>query len=198
MRFEHTQIQGVHIHLGDVAGSVQAGERLAQSLPATLPENKPGARGKLTHVLVLSDGLKVNGSDLVRGLMNYLQVGSRLPADWLAMVARFGETLVFCDDRPEKDTVGALGFYGDRLKIAFGSLGGGIRLVRNVSSHARKAMCSTNWTAFQPLGLYKKYLGEHANGLPAAGLLFPLSLRIKTGDTPVVRTILAVDEKSRV
>ena len=197
MRFEHTQIQGVHIHLGDVAGSVQAGERLAQSLPATLPENKPGARGKLTHVLVLSDGLKVNGSDLVRGLMNYLPSGVTVTGGLAGDGARFGETLVFCDDRPEKDTVGALGFYGDRLKIAFGSLGGWDPFGPERLITRSKGNVLYELDGVSALGLYKKYLGEHANGLPAAGLLFPLSLRIKTGDTPVVRTILAVDEKEQ-
>jgi hypothetical protein len=45
------------------------------------------------------------------------------------------------------------------------------------------------------LELYKRYLGEHAAGLPASGLLFPLSLRLP--DRPaVVRTILAVDERA--
>ncbi len=47
------------------------------------------------------------------------------------------------------------------------------------------------------LGLYKKYLGEHAKGLPATGLLFPLSLRTRTGEKGVVRTILSVDEKKQ-
>jgi hypothetical protein len=44
------------------------------------------------------------------------------------------------------------------------------------------------------LELYKTYLGEHAAGLPGSGLLFPLAVRLAEGDTPVVRTILAVDE----
>jgi hypothetical protein len=44
------------------------------------------------------------------------------------------------------------------------------------------------------LGLYKTYLGEHATGLPATGLLFPLSLRTADGTTGVVRTILSIDE----
>jgi hypothetical protein len=47
------------------------------------------------------------------------------------------------------------------------------------------------------LALYKQYLGEHAEGLPATGLLFPLSLRIGEGETPVVRTILGVDEDAQ-
>jgi hypothetical protein len=45
--------------------------------------------------------------------------------------------------------------------------------------------------------LYKQYLGEHADGLPATGLLFPLSVRTKPGETPLVRTILAVDEQQQ-
>ena len=44
------------------------------------------------------------------------------------------------------------------------------------------------------LALYKRYLGEHATGLPATGLLFPLSIRMKDGDREFVRTILAVNE----
>ena len=35
---------------------------------------------------------------------------------------------------------------------------------------------------------------KHASGLPATGLLFPLSLRTHEGDSGVVRTILSVDE----
>jgi hypothetical protein len=48
------------------------------------------------------------------------------------------------------------------------------------------------------LALYEKYLGEHAEGLPATGLLFPLSLRSPDDDrSPVVRTILAVDRDAQ-
>jgi hypothetical protein len=47
------------------------------------------------------------------------------------------------------------------------------------------------------LELHKKYLGEHAKGLPATGLLFPLSLRTRSGETGVVRTILSVNEENQ-
>src|SRR5208282_5180858 len=43
----------------------------------------------------------------------------------------------------------------------------------------------------------KQYLGEQAKGLPATGLLFPLSIRTETEKTGVVRTILSVDEKTQ-
>ena len=45
------------------------------------------------------------------------------------------------------------------------------------------------------LELYKHYLGEHATGLPSTGLLFPLSIRARDGETSLVRTILAVDDE---
>lgn len=47
------------------------------------------------------------------------------------------------------------------------------------------------------LELYKRYLGEHADGLPATGLLFPLSIRVPGGETAVVRTILGVSERDQ-
>jgi hypothetical protein len=48
------------------------------------------------------------------------------------------------------------------------------------------------------LDLYKKYLGPEAKNLPGSALLFPLSIRAKNdGQTELVRTILAVDEKKK-
>ena len=44
------------------------------------------------------------------------------------------------------------------------------------------------------LELYKIYLGKHAADLPASALLFPLSLRLKNSETPLVRTVLSVNE----
>jgi hypothetical protein len=44
------------------------------------------------------------------------------------------------------------------------------------------------------LELYKSFLGDNAEQLPASGLLFPLSLRTKEDEQPVVRTILSVNE----
>jgi hypothetical protein len=45
------------------------------------------------------------------------------------------------------------------------------------------------------LDLYKSYLGDHAKGLPATGLLFPLSVRKGESQRAVVRTILSVNEQ---
>jgi len=47
------------------------------------------------------------------------------------------------------------------------------------------------------LALYKEYLGEYAEGLPATGLLFPLAVRMPGAETSLVRTILSIDEQAR-
>ena len=108
--------------------------------------------------------------------------------------ARFGRTLVMAGDRIGERLVAAVGLYGDKLDIGFASLGGWDpfgpeRRVTRSEGHVLYELDGDS-----ALALYKRYLGEHAAGLPATGLLFPLALRSEHIQRPVVRTILAVDE----
>ena len=100
------------------------------------------------------------------------------------------------DDVPQSDTIAVLGLYGSHLRVGFGSLGGwdSFGPERLITRSDRNVLFELD--GHSALGLYKKYLGEHATGLPATGLLFPLSLRTKAGDTAVVRTILSVDRQA--
>jgi hypothetical protein len=193
--FEHTQLRTAQVNLGANPDSHHAGERLARALPHSVGAEGGAPEDKLAHVLVLSDGLSVNGSDLVRGLMKHLPEGVAVTGGLAGDSARFGKTLVFRNDAPETGAIAAVGLYGNRLQVGFGSLGGW-----DPFGPERLVTRSTANVLFEldgrpALSLYKKYLGEHANGLPATGLLFPLSVRAKPGETPVVRTILAVDEQ---
>ena len=124
IKFEHSRIKGISARLGDFEDAFQAGEFLAKTLPHSFPVSDSKTRENLVHVLVFSDGLKVNGSDLVRGLSKHLPAGITVTGGMAGDGARFQETLVFLDDVPQNDAIIALGLYGDRLKIGFGSLGG--------------------------------------------------------------------------
>jgi hypothetical protein len=197
IHFEHTQVRTAQVSLDANSGSQKAGALLAQALPHSVRAEGVGTEDKLAHVLVLSDGLSVNGSDLARGLMKHLPVGVAVTGGLAGDGARFGETLVFKGDIPEKGAIAAVGLYGNRLKVGFGSLGGW-----DPFGPERLVTRSTGNVLFEldgrpALGLYKQYLGEHAKGLPATGLLFPLSVRVKPGEIPLVRTILAVDEQQQ-
>lgn len=151
----------------------------------------------LSHVFVLSEGLDVNGSELVAGLLETLPPGVQVTGGLSADGSAFQETGVWIDGALHTRIVAGVGFYGDALRVGYGSMGGWdpfgpdrviTRSVGNVlyELDGRSA-----------LELYKTYLGDYAKDLPASGLLFPLLVR-KTGQDPgYVRTILSVDEKEQ-
>lgn len=183
LAFERTRLRGASIKLSDVSDSYRAGEQLANSLP----------RQSLSHVLVFSDGKNVNGSELVAGLTQNLPPGVTLTGGMAGDGDRFQETFVLWDGPPEPNMIAVLGLYGDRIKIGFGSLGGwdAFGPERVVTRSTANILYELDE---QPaLTLYKKYLGEYAKDLPASGLLFPLSLKTRTGES-IVRTILGVNE----
>jgi len=186
VQFEHTQIKLAQVRTADSADSAEAGARLAKALP----------HERLRHLFVISDGQKVNGSDLVRGLLSELPPGVQITGGLAGDGARFATTYILAGETPIAGSIGAIGFYGDRIHVGFGSLGGW-----DPFGPQRIITKSTGNVLHQldgkpALDLYKSYLGEHAAGLPATGLLFPLSIRRKGDQETLVRTILAVDEAS--
>lgn len=185
VKFSATTVQGVSVKISDFKDSVHAGKFLAESL------NQEG----LAHLFVLSDGLKVNGSDLVKGIAEHLPEGVIVTGGLAGDGALFQETLVSWDGPAESGIVAAIGLYGDKIKISCGSLGGWDSFGPERLITKSKANVLYELDDKPALALYKQYLGEHANGLPATGLLFPLSVRIDQNETAVVRTLLAINEK---
>ena len=186
VQFAHTSLQGAKIQLDRQAeeSSFQAGQRLAASLPFA----------GLTHVFLLSDGLAVNGSELVKGLADQLPASVTITGGLAGDGTNFAKTLVLWDGVAEMDAIAAVGFYGDHLRVGYGSLGGWSPFgpERRITKSQGNILYELDGES--ALGLYKKYLGEQAAGLPATGLLFPLGLHLDQGEELLVRTILAVNE----
>lgn len=187
IHFEHTRLQTAHAKVRDPTDSFHCGAELAQAIP----------HEGLRHVFVLSDGLNVNGSELVAGLTGQLPSDINITGGLSGDAGRFEETLVLWQDQAQSHIVTVIGLYGKVLKIGFGSLGGWDsfgpeRLITRASGNVLYEMDGKS-----ALELYKSYLGKHADGLPATGLLFPLSLRSADSETGLVRTILAVDEEEQ-
>jgi hypothetical protein len=184
IRFERTALRLARVRIGDVSSSFEAGERLAQALD---PDG-------LVHVFVLSDGLKVNGAELVSGLTLRLPTHVTVTGGLSGDGTRFQETLVLCDEAIEPDTVAALGMYGESLKVGCASLGGWDPFGPERRVTRSKANVLYELDGEPALKTYKRVLGSQARGLPASGLLFPLSLETEPGMPGVVRTILDVNE----
>lgn len=149
----------------------------------------------LVHVLVLSDGLEINGAALVAGLKETLPASVEVTGGLAGDDFRRQQTRVIADQEPRKGIVAALGLYGTKLKVGYGSLGGWDpfgpdRLVTRSEGNVLYELDG------QPaLSLYKRYLGEYASGLPSTGLLFPLALRgVEGKDTGVIRSIRSINE----
>jgi hypothetical protein len=185
VHLEHSVVKGAQTRLQDADESAAAGERLAAALP---PEG-------LVHVFVLAEGVDINGSALVEGLRRGLPAHVTATGGLAGDGDRFQETFAFWDEAPARGVVAALGLYGPRLRVGFGSLGGWDpfgpeRLVTRARGNVLYELDGRS-----ALDLYKVYLGEHAQDLPASALLFPLSVRGENTDPPVVRTVLAVDDE---
>jgi len=185
VRFEHTQLRVAQVSLSQAGGSALAGEKIGKELSTTK---------SLCHVFVLSDGLKANGTELLAGLTRALPAGVAVTGGLAGDGARFAETFVLCEGQPRSDTVAALGFYSDRLKVGCSSFGGwdAFGPERRITKSHKNVLFELDGQS--ALMLYKKYLGDQAKDLPGSGLLFPLSVRAKDATGGVVRTILSVNE----
>jgi hypothetical protein len=187
VQFDTTQIKRADIQVTDSETSTEAGQRLARKLQTE----------GLKHVFVISDGQHVNGSELVTGLTEVLPKTVRLTGGLAGDGARFEKTLIFADGQPTERAISAIGFYGDQLRVGYGSLGGWDPFGPTRQVTRSEANVLYELDGKPALELYKNYLGEHADGLPATGLLFPLDVRLPDGEDTVVRTILAVDEEQQ-
>ena len=185
IQFENTRLRSMLTAIDSVNNSFTAGVEVSKQL----------LHPDLKHVFVLSGGLNINGSELVKG------INSQLPDSVVVTggLASDGQTLnrpwIIRDGQIAEDWVSAVGFYGDNIQIGHGSRGGWdfFGLERIVTRSDANILYEINGKP--ALQLYKDYLGDYADGLPATGLLFPLSLRSDLDpDKRTVRTILSVNE----
>lgn len=188
VQFEKTTIQFAYEHIVDSDKSFEVGKTLMTSL---LKED-------LKHILIFSDGLTVNGTQLIAGCLFALPEGISLSGGLAAHADKFDQTVVITPDGiSQKNCVVAMGLYGNDLKVSCASIGGwdifGIeRLV--TKSHQNILYEIDNEPALQ---LYKSFLGENVKDLPGSALLFPLSIRTNNENETIVRTILAINEEDQ-
>lgn len=186
IQLEKTQILKVTQQINHMDDSFVVGEKIAIEL----------RDDNLKHVLILSDGLHVNGADLVAGLKSQLpdvSITGGLAADG----ANFNSTFVVNNNEIVDKTIIGLGFYGDSLNVGFSSKGGwdSFGIERLVTKSHKNILYELD--GMPALKIYKSFLGSQAANLPSAGLLFPLSMRNSENSTPVVRTILGINEENQ-
>lgn len=150
----------------------------------------------LKHLFVLSEGSFVNGSSLIDGMEQNGTANVSITGGMCGDDARFEKTVASYKENPKPGEVILIGFYGDALEISFASFGGWTPF-----GPERKITKSKDNILFEidgkpALDLYKHYLGDKADQLPQASLLFPLNVIPEGKNEAVVRTILNIDEEN--
>ncbi|HTP93509.1 MAG TPA: FIST N-terminal domain-containing protein, partial [Xanthobacteraceae bacterium] len=187
--FGATRLQLCRQDIDDPKKSRDYGEALGRALQAD----------DLAGVFVLSDGLNVNGSELVAGVSKVIGANVPLTGGLAGDGASFKETLVGADCAPRARTIAGLGLYGSAIRVGHGSAGGwdlfGPR--RQVTRSAGNVLFELDGEP--ALDLYERYLGpDESKGLPSSALLFPIQVYdLQKPDSAVVRTVLAIDREAR-
>lgn len=187
IQWEKTVQRVAQTKMNGMQSSFEAAAGLAKQLKAD----------SLRTVLVISDGLNVNGSELLKGFQSVLgeiPIVGGLAGDGGAFV----KTLQLFNDTISNNLVIAVGLYGPALIISSGALGGW-----KPYGPPRKVTKSEKNVVFEmdgkpALPLYRMYIGEaFSKGLPGTGLKFPLAV-IEEGkrDVEKIRTLLAIDSKN--
>lgn len=186
--FATTPLRVAEAEIDDPAHSGAAGAEIGQRLAA--PD--------LAGIFVLSDGLHVNGSALVEGIVG--QVGKSVPVSGglAGDGPDFARTLVGCNGLPKSNSIAAVGFYGPAIRFGHGSAGGWdvFGPKRRITRADGNVLLEVDGKP--ALDLYKLYLGpEESRNLPGSALLFPMRISDPRHPTQtVVRTVLAVDAET--
>ncbi|AUH72447.1 FIST signal transduction protein [Legionella sainthelensi] len=189
-KFTHTTLKLAKALVNQSNESKNTGMLIAEQLKDT----------HLRSIFVLSDGLNVNGSELVKGLntakeSNNLIITGGLAGDG----SNFKRTWTIFNNKILDHYVVAVGFYGSKIQIGHASKGGWdiFGPIRRITRSEANILYELDYRP--ALQLYKEYLGEKASELPSSGLLYPLAIHDPNthDDTQLVRTILAVNENEQ-
>jgi len=185
--WEKTVQRVTHTKMSGMQNSFETAAGLAKQLKAD----------SLKAVLVYSDGLNVNGSELLEGFKSVLgeiPIMGGMAGDGF----NFSKTVQIFNESIGDGLVIAVGLYGNHLIAATG-VGRGWKPYgppRKVTKSEKNIVLELDGKPALPL--YNLYIGAHsAKDLPGSGLKFPFAI-IEEGkrDIEKIRTLLAIDPKT--
>ena len=182
--WEKTVQRVTHVKMSSMQNSYETAVGLAKQLKSE----------SLKAILVYSDGLHVNGSELLEGFKSVLgevPVMGGMAGDGF----NFSKTVQIFNETISDGLVIAVGLYGNNI-IASTGVGRGWKPYgppRKVTKSEKNVVLELDGKPALPL--YKMYIGDHsAKSLPGSGLKFPFAI-IEEGkrDIEKIRTLLAID-----
>lgn len=150
LEFEQTNIIVASVNIKAYNDSSLAGDALAAKLPLN----------NLRFVLLFSDGILVNGGDLIASLSEALKNKIPVAGGMAGDDEKFIETVIGVNNDIMPGNIVAIGFYGDKLSLGFGNKGGWNRFgpsrcITNSNKNVLYELDGEN-----ALDLYKNILGN--------------------------------------
>jgi hypothetical protein len=184
VRFKKADFRVASVEFSGMADSADAGKRLGEKLAAD----------GLHSILVLGQGVNINGSALIDGIIQAAGANITLTGGLAGDGGKFTQTWTLCDGVVSDKHIVGVGF-GPAIQLSHGSFGGWqpFGATRQITRSSANALYELDGEP--ALAIYKKYLGEYAKDLPGSGLLFPFAMLGKDhSETGIIRTILAIDD----
>lgn len=185
IRFEHTQFRVATAALESMEKSYEAGASLAQQLQSD----------RLKAVLVLGQGVAINGSGMIEGMVSVLGSSMPITGGLAGDDGAFVKTYTLSNQAVTTDHIVGIGFEGEKLLFSHGSFGGWKPFgpTRKVTRCVGNILYELDGEP--ALDVYKRYLGDYAKDLPGSGLLFPFEMLSDARESlGQIRTILGVNE----
>lgn len=186
IQFEDTEIKFFSSEVGDMKANYNKGLEIAKSIPT---EN-------LAHLFVLAEGENINGSKIVEGLVDGLPEYAKITGGLAGNGNTFKDTFVISNDYAKQNQIAVVAFYGEKIKIGYGSVGGWdtFGIERFVTKSEGNVVYELDGRPI--LNLYNEYLGEYAKEFPAISLLLPLNVRSADNRYNYVRSVVGVDKEN--
>jgi len=166
--------------------------KVGRDLILTLPNEN------LKHIFILSDGLNINGSQLIEGANIATPKGVSITGGLAGDDENFTETLIRVNGVVKSNRVIAIGFYGKDIRVKSGCFSGWSEfgILRRITKS--KANIVYEIDGKPALDLYKRYLGDYAKDLPKSALNFPISIKKNKDDNKnLIRSVLGIDEEKK-
>jgi hypothetical protein len=184
IEFEFIRVQGL------AADSELAGRKLAESFSA-VPR----------YLQIFSDGLTGNGCALLKGIADGFQSNVPVAGGAAGDNGDFQKTFQFDRGRIYSDAACGIAFYGDfKLGTAVRSGWVPIGLSKQVTKARGKVVYELNGEP--ALNVFERFLGQHAEKLPAIGVEYPLGFMkpARAGHQDlqyILRATMSVDRRER-
>lgn len=186
IRFNSTPFTVATAMLPSMENSYDAGAALANKI----------ASSDLRAVLVLGQGVHINGSAMIEGMVSRLGASLPITGGLAGDDGEFVKTYTLSNEGVSTNQIVGIGFCGDQVLFSHGSFGGW----RPFGPTRKVTRCVGNLLyeldGEPALDVYKRYLGDYAKDLPGSGLLFPFEMLSDARESlGQIRTILGVNEE---